>query len=373
MIRVLHVIGRMAPGGTEHQLIGMLEAAHRHLWDATLCVLSSGWPLTERARDAGIPVVEITGSTRADPRRAHRLRQLGKDADVVHASLPLASTFARLSNLGPGRPALVISERGIDIRRHPAVEVANRLLSRVTDAYIGNSTAVTDYIRSTHGIAADDPRVVAIPNGLDTSIFHPASRPARSIGRQARLLGVGRLIASKRFDLTIGLLPTLSAANDVSLTLIGDGPERPRLQTMARGLPVTFVGHVSGRTQVAEIMRESDVLVMPSAAEGYPNAVLEALGCGLQVVASDIPGIRPAAGDGVRLVPDDAKAWCDAILEALHEGPIPAPHLSSRILSFDEVAARHLDVFRVAIDRRLLTERLSQPQPKDPSTSGKNL
>jgi glycosyltransferase involved in cell wall biosynthesis len=365
MIRVLHVMGRMAPGGTEHQLIGMLEAAHRHHWDATLAVLSSGWALTERVRRAGIPVLEIEGVTKADPRRALSLRRLGQAADVVHASLPLASAFARLSNLGPRRPALVVSERGIDLRRQRALGAINRVLRPTTDAYIGNSTAVTDFIRSTHGVGAGDSRVFEIPNGLDTDIFHPNTHSIRPNRGRVRLIGVGRLIRSKRFDLAVSLLPTLTSVIDAELVLVGDGPERTRLEQLARGLPVTFLGHVSDREELSDVLRSADILVMPSESEGYPNAVLEALACGLPVVAADIPGNRAAAGEGVRLVDDDADSWCRAIVDALQDGPVSVSRVAGRVLSFDQVALRHLDVFKMALDRR---HRLETARPHQTPT-----
>lgn len=371
MIRVLHVMGRMTPGGTEHQMIGMLKAANGRHWKATLAVLSTGWALSERAREAGIPTLEIEGFTRGDPRRASKLRRLGHEADVVHASLPMASAFARLANLGPKRPALVISERGVDPGRRRLLGAVNRLLGPMTDAYIGNSNAVTDFIRSAHGIEAGDSRVVEIPNGLDSDIFHPSNHALRQDGRRARLVAVGRLIPSKRVDFAISLLPRLSASIDPELVVVGDGPERRRLEAAARGLPVTFLGHLSSRQELADVLRGADILVMPSESEGYPNAVLEALACGLQVVASNVPGTRTAAGKGVRLVPDAPDSWCLAIRAALQEGPIRASDLGDRILSFDEMARRHLDVFNMALDRLHRTARPSRSTSKGPTSTGK--
>jgi glycosyltransferase involved in cell wall biosynthesis len=351
VIRVIHVMGRMAPGGTEHQLVGMLEAAQGRYWHATLCVLSSGWELTTRVRAAGVPIVELDGVNKLDVRRAIRLRRLAKEADVVHASLWGASAFARVVTAGPRRPALVISERGVEDHRRPPADVINRMLRPVTDGFIGNSTAVTDFIRASHGVAVNDPRLAAIPNGLDPSTFYPIGTTDHP-RKRSRLVGVGRLVPSKRFDLAISVLAQLEKATDIELVIAGDGPERGRLESMARGLPVTFLGHVSDRGALADLLRTSDVLVMPSASEGYPNAVLEALACGLPVVASDVPGMRAVAGVGVRLVDDNTDDWCKAIGEALAAPRVTSPQIADRILSFDEVARRHLDVFEAAVARR---------------------
>jgi glycosyltransferase involved in cell wall biosynthesis len=346
MMRVLHVMARMAPGGTEHQLVGMLGAAHGRHWEAGLCVLSAGWELTGRVREIGVQVHELEGS-RFDPRLALQLRRLAVFADLIHVSLPAASVYARLVTSGPRRPAVVVSERGIESHRHPALYLAGRLLRPITDAYIGNSPAVTDFIRRAQRLGPEDPRVFEVPNGIDASTFHPNGR--HQIGRR-RLVGVGRLIDSKGFDLAISLLPRLAGEVDVELVIAGEGPERGRLQSLAQGLPVTFLGHIADRTALADLLRTSDVLVVPSRSEGRPNAVMEALACGVRVVASDIPGNQAVAGEGVTLVADDEQAWCQAVVSAVNAGPLP--RMVDRFPSFDEVARRHRQVFEFALRRK---------------------
>jgi len=350
-LRVVHVMGRMGPAGTEHQLLGMIKAGHGRHWDATLCVLSSGWELTERARATGASVWELDGVTKADPRRAWRFRKLAAEADVVHASLWGAGAFARMTAGGSRGPALVMSERRVEDYRPSLLRVIDRMLRSRTDAYIGNSSAVTDFIRRAHSLDSDDPRVFEVPNGLDPAIFYPAGRRPDP-QRPRRLVGVGRLIPSKRFDLAISLLPELMKTIDMELVIVGDGPERSRLESLADGLPVTFAGHVADRRILADTLREGDALVMPSAREGYPNAVLEALACGLPVVASDVPGNRVAQGPGVTLIDDDPQAWRRSIVAALRDGPVATSQVGDRVLSFDLVAQRHLDVFKRAIERK---------------------
>ena len=351
MMNVLHVMGRMAAGGTEHQLLGMLESAHRRHWEATLCVLSSGWELSERVRSAGVPVIELDGLRKTDPRRALALRRLARSFDLVHASLPGASAFARIVASGHRRPAFVVSERGAGDDR-VALGLVSRLLQPMTDAFIGNSPAVIDFLRRTSGLHPTDSRLAVIPNGLDGAVFHPARRWLPSHDNSKRMVAVGRLVSGKRFDRAISLLPTLSDEFDIELTIVGDGPERRRLESLAKGKRVSFVGHVSDRDSLAEILRGSDVLLMPSASEGYPNAVIEALACGIPVVASDIPGNQAVGGAGVSLVGDSDDKWSAAVRVALARGPVAAADVADRILTFDEVARRHLSVFEAAMTRR---------------------
>ena len=78
----------------------------------------------------------------------------------------------------------------------------------------------------------------------------------------------------------------------MELTVVGDGPERAKLERMADGLPVVFAGHTEAPPDVAAFLRTLDVFIMPSRWEGFPNALIEALACGVPAVATDVPGTR---------------------------------------------------------------------------------
>jgi glycosyltransferase involved in cell wall biosynthesis len=346
-LRVLHVIARMPAAGTERQLAGMLRAAHKKgLWHATLCVLYPGYPLSREIRADGIPVLELRGR---DPLHVRRLRQLRRlvrsgDYDVVHSSLWGANAFTRLAALDWNRPAVVASERRVEDFRGRPRRVIDRALRPVTDAYIGNSSAVGDFVQRAHGV--DSAAVHIVPNGMDRAVFTPDGRMSRAPGAPVRLGGVGRLVHQKGFDVLLDALPAVLAHHDVELRIAGQGEERAALERRAVGLPVRFVGLLETPAAVAAFLRDLDLFVMPSRYEGLPNAVLEALACGLDVVATDAPGMRTALGDGVSLVPpDDPVALANAITDALSERrPTPA----AAIPSFADVAEAHLRVEAVA-------------------------
>jgi glycosyltransferase involved in cell wall biosynthesis len=96
-------------------------------------------------------------------------------------------------------------------------------------------------------------------------------------------------------------------------------------------------------------LRSIDVFVMPSRWEGLPNALLEAIACGIPVVATDVPGMAEAAGGHALLVPpDQPAALAEAVCRALASPSRPTVSLNS----FDEVAATHLAVFERAYARK---------------------
>jgi glycosyltransferase involved in cell wall biosynthesis len=357
MLRVVHVIGRMPGHGTQRQLVGMLQSAHMLSWDATLAVLRAGDPLSKEVADSGVPVVEFTGHD-GDPRRLVWLRRLLDDTDVVHSSLWGANVYGRLvAATRRQRPAVVISERSVEEFRPPAKRRVDRALRRWTEEYIANSNDVAAFVARAHGVPAD--RVTVIRNGIDRSIFFPDRAPRARDG-PARLGAVGRLIPEKGLDVLLAAMPKIVAIQPVELTVVGDGPERSALEHRAHGLPVVFSGYIGAPSDIASFLQNLDLFIMPSRWEGLPNALLEALACGVPVVATDVPGMREAAGGHALLVPpDQPAALAEAVCRALSSQDRPTVSLNS----FDEVAAAHLAVFQRAHARRTRTTRWPGASP----------
>lgn len=360
MLSVLHVMSRMMPSGTELQLAGTLRAAAGRLWEPTLCVLYPGFALAGELAADGIDVIELDGRSRLHHDRIRALRRVARGGrfDVVHTSLWGAGAFGRTSLVGPGRPAVVMSERRVEDFRPARARLVDRGLAAVTDEWIGNSADVCAFVVRAHH--APPARVHLVRNGLDTSVFHPpgVARSRRAPGQPVRIGALGRLVHQKGFDVLVDAVRRLPGGRGVEVVITGEGELRADLQDRARGLPVTFPGSLSGGTDVAEYLRGLDVFVMPSRFEGLPNAVLEALACGVSVVATDVPGMREATGTAARLVPpDDPAALAAGISAAIDQlgepGERPGPSgQAPPARSFADVAAEHLDVFELALARR---------------------
>jgi glycosyltransferase involved in cell wall biosynthesis len=112
-------------------------------------------------------------------------------------------------------------------------------------------------------------------------------------------------VAAKGHDLAI---EALVHASDAKLLIVGEGPERAALESLARqrgvAARVAFLGLVRHET-LPEVYNAADVLLLPSAREGMPNVVLESIACGTRVVATDVGGIAevltsPVAGELMR-------------------------------------------------------------------------
>ncbi len=143
---------------------------------------------------------------------------------------------------------------------------------------------------------------MVIPNGIELEKY-PARQPAdlRAFGIAAGrrvVVFVGRLEPQKGVRWLIETAPLwLARLPDCDLLLVGEGPLRASLETAARAAGIAERVHFAGwRADVPEILAASDLLVLPSAWEGMPNVVLEAMASRLPVVASDVEGVRELLG-----------------------------------------------------------------------------
>lgn len=238
---------------------------------------------------------------------------------VVHAHwiLPqgLIATVA-----APGIPRVVTSLGGdlYALRSKPLRAIKSFVVRRAAALTTVNSDMAAEVVR----LGANASKVTVVPMGADLARFSPSDRVPAPEDGPLRLLFVGRLVEKK------GLAVLLQALSSVDperyeLTVVGDGPLREELEKLADGLSVRFVGQHS-RAALADDYRRNDVFVVPSVPassgdqDGLPVALLEAMGSGCAIIASDLPGINEAIENevsGVLVRPGDVRDLARAICE----------------------------------------------------------
>lgn len=179
------------------------------------------------------------------------------------------------------------------------------------DRIVALNPTIADELRL-HGV--DESRIVHIPNGVSVPIVDRdyVERP------ETRLLYLGRLHPQKDLTTLLEAVGRLLAAGDrVTLELVGDGPDRSRLEgeVASRGLAdsVNFRGE---RPDPSTALAGADIMVLPSLAEGLSNALLEAMASGLPVVVSAIAGnllLVEEGRTGLTFPPGDAQALAGAL------------------------------------------------------------
>lgn len=153
-------------------------------------------------------------------------------------------------------------------------------------------------------------RIIELPNGVETDTV-PA-KTSYELHQPARLVYVGRLHPQKGIDTLLHALRQLLDHHDIHLQLLGDGPIRDELVSLAEELGITTHVEFHGQTdQVQAHLQQADLFVLPSRAEGISNALLEAMACGLPVIVSAIPGnvdVIEHNHNGLRFTVDDSDA-----------------------------------------------------------------
>ena len=134
--------------------------------------------------------------------------------------------------------------------------------------------------------------------GIDPAAYTPKQQEGKQ--KQLRLMFVGRLAPVKGIDILLEAMKALISEHPtIGLKIVGDGPERTRLEQVAAPLAdhVEFVGYKS-QAEVAQMMSETDIFVLPSFAEGVPVVLMEAMASGVPVVATAVAGVAELVEDG---------------------------------------------------------------------------
>ncbi len=244
-----------------------------------------------------------------------------------------------------------------------------RYLERAPIVYHALSRRGIAYLTA-KGIPAE--RITYVPNGIDLARFVPAGPwPTAMSGQYRDIACVARLEHNKGVDVLLHAWAQLrlrdtrdDASAQPRLLLIGDGGLQPRLEALARQLgiqeSVVFVGR---RDEIPELLQQCYAFVLPSRWEGLPNALLEAMACGLPCVATRVSGSEDVLTDEVNglLVPPEQPDALSAALQRLLHDPNEAARLGraaratiERSYALPAVVAQY-----VALYRRLTTEALS--------------
>ena len=192
---------------------------------------------------------------------------------------------------------VVLTARGSDVTQLPDYRLPRRMIRWAmarADALISVSAGLKQAMTA---LGADQHKITVLRNGVDLAIFNPPADAGNRAALRAglglqgpTLLSVGHLIERKGQHL---IVQALSRLPGWTLLLVGEGPERAKLEALARRLGlaerVRFMGAQPHET-LAQLYGSADIAVLASSREGWANVLLESMACGTPVVASDIPG-----------------------------------------------------------------------------------
>lgn len=370
---VVHVIRRLDYGGMETMLIDLInrmgDTPYRH---AVIC-LKDYTGFRDRIASPAVEVFTLgkrEGKDLISYWRLWRLLRRLRPALVNTYNLATldVAPFARLAGC-----RVVHAEHGWEAGREavPSKYIRLRQLMRpFIDRFVAVSNDLQDWLRDTVGVSAA--RVVCIHNGVDDARFlRDASERLRArerLGIEEKTFVIGtvaRLDPVKAQTLLVEAIGKLSGdpgSRAVLLLMVGEGPERGRLEALIRTRELDHLVQLIGaRDDVPELLNAFDVFALPSCNEGVSIAVLEAMAAELPIVATRVGGNPEVVADGetgLLVVPGDAEALAAALARyrddaalALAHGKKGRARMRSEF-SLDSMVQRYLRLYDELLNRR---------------------
>jgi len=304
VLNVLQLIPTLDRSGAEKQMVLLAKGLPRDRFRVEVATLTRLGPFEAELNAAAVPVTAIGKHFKLDPIALHRLAGFlkARKFDVVQTWIFAANTYGRIAAWLAGVPVVVVAEMAVDLWKGRSEQFVDRRLATWCDRLVGNSQAVVDFYRRL-GVPTD--RLAMIYSG--TADDEPPIVDSRAIrlsfGFEAGaplVLFAGRLAEQKRVDDLLKALDLLQHVQpDVRTLIAGDGPLRDRLEETAQAYHldgrVRFLGH---RDDLPRLLAAADLIVLPSAYEGLPNVVLEAMRFRKPVIATAAPGTTEVVVDG---------------------------------------------------------------------------
>ena len=366
---IAHVIFRLDIGGLENGLVNLInlipEDRYRH---AILC-LNGYSDFRLRIRRSDVEILDLKKREGQDPGMHVRLFRALQSLrpDILHTRNLSAMEAAPTAALA-GVKLRIHGEHGRDMSDLDGSSRKYRLIRRAYAPFVHHFIALSrdleGYLEEKVGISSE--KITQIYNGVDTGKFHPAERKGSSgnlvFGTVGRMQAVkDQTTLARAFIRLIEMAPQMK--DRARLVMVGDGPLRQEAAALLDEAGLSDLAWLPGaRDDIPEQMRNLDVFILPSLAEGISNTILEAMASGLPVIATNVGGNPELVEEGLTgflVPPADPGAMAQSMLRYLADPALVARQSVSAKKSADErfsmqaMVESYLNVY----DRQLATRR----------------
>lgn len=329
-------------GGAERLAANLMIGLDPSRFDRALCFTRLPKPqdreavaaVSEEAFDAGVRLLTLKRRSVFDLPAWAPLWSLlrSQHVDILHAHMFGSNVWGTIIGRLAGVPVVIAHEHGWAFSGSPLRRLLDReLVARNTDLYLAVSRDYREKMIAVEGIKPSD--VLFLPNGIRAPAAGAGERDVRAefgISPAAPVLGaVGVLRPEKAIDVLLEAVALLAPEiPDLRVLVVGNGPERERLEALAKEFGVDDRVIFTGvRTDVPDILRALDVAVCCSDYEGSPISVLEYMEAAKPIVATRVGGVPDLIDDGVHGVlvePRDPAALAAAVAGVLRDRPAAA-------------------------------------------------
>jgi glycosyltransferase involved in cell wall biosynthesis len=361
-------------GGLESHAYYLCRELVRQGHFVTMVTSRSRPELPDRENMDGIDVVRKWFPERRTPAGwiAHTLTtvphymRLAKRADILHAQT-FASAVPGMLAKRRHRVPLVLTlhtSHFLRLAQRPRWQPILRRIIRSADWLLAASEEIRDVALGLY----PHPRAEALTNGVDTEMFAPLADAGdgdawrHPQGTRPRIIVPRRLFEKNGVEYFVRALPLIRRELEVEAVLVGDGPERPRLEAIAAELgagdAIRFLGN-RPNDRMPGLLSSADIAVFPSLMEATSVAALESMSCGLPVAASRVGGLPEIVDESVGTLfePADPASLADAVVALLRRPDLAAvgAHARARVVahwSVERLARRHLEIYHTLLRER---------------------
>jgi len=337
-INILHIYQNSKIGGVQQQLLSLLKAYSRERFNPIFCCLG---PKEEIGKEIEETKIEFIPLNKLRYNRfslgivleLYRLMKK-KQIHVVRTHRYRSNLYGRLAAFLAGVPVIIASVHdNYRTDKRPKRRIMNRILSKITDKIVAVSEDVKEDIIRYDSI--DPSKIEVIPNGIDVERFNPEKnttdiRKEFSLEDDDIVIGfIGRIVPAKGLEYLLNALPYLKEEfKSIKLLIVGEGSLVEKLKESAKKNNIfdniLFTGR---RRDIPEILASINIFVMPSIAEGLPNALLEAMAMGKPIVTTEVGGIPEIVKNGFNgllVPPRDTLSLSKAIKELISNDRLAA-------------------------------------------------
>ncbi len=326
-MRITLVISQLGPGGAERVMSKMANYWAERGHEISLITYSLAkqdfYKLNSDVRRIGLDLMRespnIGWTIKNLIWRVIQLRKaiMSTRPQLVISFLDRTNVLTLIASIGLKIP-VIVSERCDPL----SVPIGNRIYEILRTKFYPRASAIvvqSEGVRQWAQKFISDRKLFIIPNPVEIVSETDISPSNCKAPDHNVIIGMGRLSREKGFDLLIKAFQKCASDHpEWSLVIYGDGTERAALEELRRDLELNGRVQLPGTTKKpAEALNDADLFVTPSRTEGFPNALLEAMACGLPVISFDCPSgpreiIRNGV-DGLLVPPNDVDALAAAM------------------------------------------------------------
>jgi glycosyltransferase involved in cell wall biosynthesis len=321
-MKILHVISSLYTGGAEKLMVDLLPRLKEKGHEVDLLLFDgSDTPFRRQAEAAGIKVMHTRiGGSVYSPINLIKLIPYLRRYDIVHTHNTAPQLFAAIGSVVCS-VVLCTTEHTTSNRRRcwRWYAIVDRWMYNRYKQVICISEKTESHLREF--IGRTKARITTINNGIDTSVFANAF-PSHEFEGKVNIISVAAFRYQKDQKTIIRAMQQLP--DDYHLYLVGDGDLRSDCENLTKELNLTTRVHFLGvRTDVPQLLKESDVVVMSSHWEGFGLAAVEGMAAGKPVLASDVDGLSQVVDEAGILFPhEDYNALAETIQHIMSDNEL---------------------------------------------------